>query len=181
MDTSEQELARRAREGDVQAYGELVEMHQDGVFNVCLRLLGERREAEDLAQEAFIRAHARLHLYDPQRPFGPWVRRVAANQCLNRLETQKRLELPLDDGLEETHPMPDPGPEKHLETAELGRALRRAVLDLPPVYRAVIELRHFQELSYEEIAESLKIPLSDVKSRLFRARKLLAARIDAHA
>jgi RNA polymerase sigma-70 factor (ECF subfamily) len=181
MDASEEGLARRAREGDVQAFGDLVEIHQGGVYNVCLRLMGERREAEDLAQEAFIRAYQRLHLYDSARPFGPWVRRVAANLCLNRLEAQKRLELPLDNGLEEMVPEVKPGPESHLETAERGRALRRAVLDLPAAYRVVIELRHFEEMSYEEIADRLKIPLSDVKSHLFRARKLLAARIDAYA
>jgi len=180
MEQSEQELAQRARGGDLQAYGELVTAHQAAVFSVCLRLLSERREAEDLAQEAFIRAHSRLHLYDPDRPFGPWVRRLAANLCLNRLEEQRRLELPLDEAQEELRSGPGPGPEERLTQAEQSHALRRVVLALPPVYRAVIELRHFQELSYDEIAESLKIPLSDVKSHLFRARRLLAARITAH-
>ncbi len=181
MESNEQDLAQRARDGDLQAYGQLVSAHQAAVFNVCLRLLGERREAEDLAQEAFIRAHSRLHLYDATRPFGPWVRRLAANLCLNRLEEQRRLELPLDDLQEEQlYAASGPGPEERLAAAEQNAVLRRAVLGLPPAYRAVIELRHFQELSYEEVAVSLKLSLSDVKSHLFRARKMLAARITTH-
>jgi RNA polymerase sigma-70 factor (ECF subfamily) len=181
MDSSEQVLAQNARNGDLQAYGELVGTHQAAVFNVCLRLLGERREAEDQAQEAFIRAYSRLHLYDASRPFGPWIRRLAANLCLNRLEEQRRLELPLDEAREETlAAAPGLGPEERLTAAEQSVVLRRAILGLPPAYRAVIELRHFQELSYEEIADNLKLSLSDVKSHLFRARKMLAARITAH-
>ena len=79
------DLARRARRGEAAAYGELVRRHQQAVFNVCYRLLGHRQEAEDAAQEAFLRAYARLETFDLSRPFGPWMRRVAANLCLNHL------------------------------------------------------------------------------------------------
>lgn len=173
-DPSDPELVSRARAGDPAAYGELVARYQASVFNVCFRLLGERPAAEDLAQEAFIRAHGRLAQYDDTRPFGPWMRRVAANLCLNHLES-RRPSLPLDD--ERDQPAEDllsQDPAAVREAAETAAAVRAAILRLPPHYRAVIELRHFQELSYADIAAALRLPVSDVKSHLVRARKLLA-------
>lgn len=168
------DLARRARGGEPAAYGELVRRHQTAVFNVCLRLLGHRQEAEDAAQEAFLRAYERLETFDLSRPFGPWIRRVAANHCLNRLAGERPAGLALDD---ETAAAAEPGPEAASEHADQAQALRAALAALPASYRAVIELRHFQELSYDEIAAALDLPLSDVKSRLFRARRRLAERL----
>ncbi|MCC7361644.1 MAG: sigma-70 family RNA polymerase sigma factor [Anaerolineales bacterium] len=173
-DANDGELAQRAHAGDAAAYGALVERYQGAVFNVCYRMLHERAAAEDLAQEAFLRAHARLELYDTARPFGPWIKRVAANLCLNHLEGQ-RPSLPLDE--ERDAPDPDPlgqDPAAVQEAAEAAAAVRAAIAGLPPHYRVVIELRHFQDLSYSEIAAALGKPVSDVKSHLFRARKLLA-------
>jgi RNA polymerase sigma-70 factor (ECF subfamily) len=173
-DASDRDLALRARRGDAEAFGELVRRYQVSVFNVCYRLLGERREAEDMAQEAFIRAYERLDTFNVDLPFGPWMRRVAANVCLNRLERARRapVSVPLDDERDPEAGGGDPAAAReHTERAE---AVRAAILSLPPHHRAVIELRHFQELSYDEIAATLRIPLSDVKSHLFRARKALA-------
>ncbi len=173
-DPSDPVLVQRARAGDAPAYGDLVARYQASVFNVCYRLLGDTAAAEDLAQEAFIRAHGRLAQYDPARPFGPWMRRVAANLCLNHLAAA-RPSLPLDD--ERDQPATDAlsqDPVAVREAAETAEAVRAAILRLPPHYRAVIELRHFQELSYGDIAAALNLPVSDVKSHLFRARKLLA-------
>ncbi len=169
------DLVLRARRGEAEAFGELVRRYQTAVFNVCYRLMGERREAEDMAQEAFMRAYARLATFDVERPFGPWVRRVAANVCLNRLPA-----LPVAQPEVDAEREPDePGrrPEALLEERQRQQVLRAALLALPPHYRAVIELRHYQELSYDEIAEALQLPLSDVKSHLFRARKLLAGKL----
>ena len=173
-DPSDRDLVLRARRGDADAFGELVRRTQTSVFNVCYRLTGERREAEDLAQEAFIRAYERLNTFDPDRPFGPWMRRVAANHCLNRLSPQPVADVPLD----EEHDEDEHGrPETIREEREQAEIMRAAILALPPNYRAVIELRHFQDMSYDEIASALSISLSDVKSHLFRARKLLAEKI----
>ena len=157
------------------AFGELVTRYQTGVFNVCYRMLHERGEAEDLAQETFMRAYDRLHTFDLEREFGPWIRRVAANLCLNHLESQK-VTAPLDD---ERDADESQRPEKQVEVNERSAQIRKALLSLPPQYRAVIELRHYQELSYDEIAAELNIPLSDVKSHLFRARKILAEKLHA--
>lgn len=176
MDESpDRDLILRARRGETDAFGELVGRYQTAVFNVCYRLMGERREAEDMTQEAFIRAYTRLESYDPGRPFGPWMRRVAANLCLNRLESLPVAQPALDEERDQDDPLqrPEPVAEQHNETERL----RLALCLLPPHYRAVLELRHYQELSYEEIAETLQLPLSDVKSHLFRARKLLAEKL----
>ena len=166
----ERDLAQRAAQGDREAFGGLVECHQAGVYNVAYRMLGDCREAEDAAQETFLRAFRAIRRLDPQRPPGAWLKKIAVNVCLNRLD--RRGTLTLDD--EAAIPASDPGPESQIIEREQNRQVRLALLGLPPRFRAAIELRHFQELSYAEMAEALNRPLSDIKSDLFRARKLLA-------
>jgi len=173
--TQEHDLVRRAKQGDRGAFGEIVNCHQRAIFNVAYRLLDNVHDAEDATQEAFIRAYQFFDKFDPDRPLVPWLRRIAVNVCWNRLEGQKAAS-PLDD---EMLPARDPNPSPEALTALHDRDYRiRFELDhLPVRYRLVIELRHFQDLSYEEIAKQLKRPLSDIKSDLFRARKLLAERL----
>lgn len=163
--------------GEVQAYGELVRRYQTSVYNVCYRLMGNRQSAEDMAQEAFVRAHRRLETFDLERPFGPWMRRVATNVCLNALQRSGPVEIPFEEDVG----APDAGrtgnPERELERAERTESVREAILSLPPHFRAVIELRHYQEFTYEEIAEALDLSMSEVKTRLYRARRQLAERL----
>lgn len=173
--SSDRDLIQRARRGDAEAFGELVLRYQTSVFNVCYRILHERLEAEDMTQETFLRARERLQTFDEARPFGPWIRRVAANICLNHLEAQRQT-APLD---EERDAAESHGPESQVEAQERSKQIREALASLPARYRVVIELRHYQELSYDEIAAELNIPLSDVKSQLFRARKILAEKLHA--
>ena len=170
-------LVLRIRHGEVNAYGELVQRYQTSVFNVCYRLLGERGEAEDLTQEAFIRGFQKLDTFDAERSFGPWIRRVAANLCYNHMRRHVPPRLPLDDERDMPIHNSEPDPETRHVQRERGEDVRAAILGLPPHYRAVIELRHYQEMTYADIAEALKIPMSDVKSHLFRARRLLAKRL----
>ncbi len=174
---SDRDLIQRARRGRdaSRAFGELVTRYQTSVFNVCYRILHERAEAEDMAQESFVRAHERLNTFDEERPFGPWIRRVAANICLNHLSSRK-LTAELD---EERDAGESGGPEVVQEARERSEQIRAALESLPLHYRLVVELRHYQEMSYDEIAAELNIPLSDVKSHLFRARKLLAEKLHA--
>jgi RNA polymerase sigma-70 factor (ECF subfamily) len=172
---SDRDLILQARRGESEAFGELVIRYQTGVFNVCYRILHERSEAEDLAQEAFIRAYDRIHSFDIERQFGPWIRRVAANICLNHLESQK-VTTELDDERDADQTQ---RPESVVEVRERSEQIRKVLASLPAIYRLVIELRHYQELSYDEIALELNIPLSDVKSHLFRARKILAEKLHA--
>lgn len=172
---SDNELVAHTRAGQHDAYGELVRRHQTAVYNIAYRLVGERETALDLAQETFLRAFRALASFDCARPFAPWLYRIATNTALNWLERQRVPTVSLDSDAEEEREIPDESntPERAVLLAEQGARVRRAMLALPPRQRAVIELRHFQDLSYEEIATMLNIPLSDVKSDLFRARHKL--------
>jgi len=178
-DSTDRTLVLQTRDGDVEAYGELVRRYQTSVFNVCYRLLGERREAEDLAQDSFIRGYERLRTFDEDRPFGPWIRRVTANMCLNHLRGHWRSMEPLDD----EHDLPASttviDPSATADERASRSKVREAIRSLPPHYRAVIELRHFQGLTYQEMAEALSLPLSDIRSHLFRSRRLLADKLKA--
>jgi len=172
---SDRDLILQARRGEAEAFGELVTRYQTGVFNVCYRILHERSEAEDLAQESFIRGYDRIQTFDIGREFGPWIRRVAANLCLNHLESQK-VTTELD---EERDADSAQLPEAVQEVKERSEQIRLMLASLPANYRLVVELRHYQEMSYGEIAAQLNMPLSDVKSHLFRARKILAEKLHA--
>ncbi|KXK15953.1 MAG: ECF subfamily RNA polymerase sigma-24 factor [Chloroflexi bacterium OLB14] len=172
---TDRDLILRAKRGESEAYGEIVTRHQTSVFNVCYRILHNRNDAEDLAQETFMRAYDKLETFDIEREFGAWIRRVAANVCFNFLESQK-TSLALD---EERDQDKSPSPSQQVEVKERSEQIRQALASLPSNYRLVVEMRHYQEMSYDEIAHELKIPLSDVKSHLFRARKILAEKLHA--
>jgi RNA polymerase sigma-70 factor (ECF subfamily) len=173
-DVPDRLLLLQVRQGNRTAFGDMVRRYQNAVFSVCYRLTGNRQEAEDMSQQAFIRAYERLHTFDAERPFLPWMRRVAANVCLNQME-QRQAEMVDVESVQETlSTSSQSDPALRIAQQETTARLYAAVVALPVAYRAVIELRHFQELSYEEISEMLKLPLNTIKSHLFRARKLLA-------
>jgi len=171
----ESDLALRAINGDQAAFAEIVSLHQQAVYNVAYRMLGDVHDAEDAAQDAFLRAYKFFDRFDVDRPLAPWLKRITMNVCLNRLNAEVPASS-LDDDLPPPRD-PHPGPEAQTATRQREERIRAEILRLPPRYRAVIELRHFQDMSYDEIARALKRPLSDVKSDLFRARKLLAERL----
>jgi RNA polymerase sigma-70 factor (ECF subfamily) len=171
----ESDLARRAINGDQAAFAEIVRLHQQAVYNVAYRMLGDAQDAEDAAQDAFLRAYKFFDSFDVNRPLAPWLKRITVNVCLNRLDVERPASS-LDYNLPPPRD-PHPGPEAQTTTRQRGERIRTEILRLPPRYRAVIEMRHFQDMRYDEIARALKRPLSDVKSDLFRARKLLAERL----
>lgn len=173
---SESELARRTANGDQAAFAEIVRLHQQAVFNVAYRMLGNAHDAEDAAQDVSIRAYQFFDRFDPDRPLAPWLKRITVNVCLNRLNTRMPPASFLDDNLLPPKD-PHPSPEAQATIRQGVERLRAEIVNLPSQYRAVIELRHFQEMSYEEIASTLKRPLISVKSNLFRARKILAKRL----
>jgi RNA polymerase sigma-70 factor (ECF subfamily) len=161
--------------GDQAQYRLLVERHQRAVYNAAYRLVGHYDEAADVAQEAFIRAYQALTTFQRDKPMRPWLCRIAINIALNRLKQQRPV-LSLDDDRQSPAlEVPDVSsePQRNLLRAEQQRLLRHAILALPPEQRVVIELRHFQGLSYDDIGASLNLSLANVKSRLFRARKKL--------
>lgn len=165
---------RTLSDGDLEAYGELVQRYQSSVFGVCYRLMGERQSAEDQTQEAFIRGFERLESFDQERPFGPWIRRVAANLCYNELRANTPIEVPLDPERDAEPDRPRANPELHRQQVERTERVAAALQDLPGHYRAVIELRHYQDLAYKEIAQALNFSMSEVKTYLYRARQKLA-------
>jgi RNA polymerase sigma-70 factor (ECF subfamily) len=180
VDPTDRDLVLRTRRGEVEAFGEVVARYQQSVFNVCYRMLGERMEAEDLAQESFIRAYERLQTFDIERPFGPWIRRVATNACLNHIQKQRPESYEFDEERDRSPAADRQEPEIYLQGTQAAEEIRQAIIALPPHYRAAIELRHYQEMSYSEIAETLQLPVSDVKSHLYRARKKLAGLLSAN-
>ena len=177
--TDDRALIVQARAGDLAAWGTLVKRHQQAVYNVCYRLLNNRHDAEDMVQESFIRAWRKLAMFDEKRPFAPWMKRVAANVCFNHLKSQAADEVPLDEERDAAPALEQPGQaQARRESAE---TVRSAIATLPAPYRIALELRHFQELSYDEMAATLNLPKNTVRSHLHRARKLLAERLKDHA
>ncbi len=175
MNDDEQLWIGRARQGDDEAFSQLVEAYQRPVFNVCYRMLGDPAEAEDAAQETFIRAYTRIDSYDPNRKFSSWLLAIASHYCIDRLR-RRRFSLVSWDDLPPWRWLPDPQPQPEEVTLrhEAQRHLQELLDQLPPDYRAAVILRYWHELSYEEIAEALNSTLPAIKSRLFRARQMLA-------
>ncbi len=169
----DQALVNRTLAGDLDAFGDLVQIYQASVFNVCYRVLGNRQDAEDLVQEAFLRAYNHLSSYDLERPFGPWMRTLAANLCYNKLNRRELSRVELKD--ERDFPALDANssPESALEISQDHTDLYQALWELPHQQRIALELRHFQGLSYQEMADTLNLPINTVRSHLYRGRQKL--------
>jgi RNA polymerase sigma-70 factor (ECF subfamily) len=175
---NETELVTKAQNGDRNAYSELVRTHSQGVLNVVYRMCGNSDLAEDAAQEAFIQAWLRLSSYKEKTSFRSWLYRIAVNAAIDMLRKEKRI-LPssVDDlNLRDSRP----NPEAILASSERAELIREAVITLPNASRAVLVLREYEGLSYQEIAESLEIPMGTVMSRLSYARKLLKEKLETH-
>jgi len=173
---TDQELVVRLLRGDQDAFAALVERYQRAVFNLCYRMLGEAREAEDAAQETFLRAYQHVDRYDAGRPFKTWLLSIASNYCIDRLRKRRLTWLSLDEPLP-PHPAlnsQEAGPEDTTLYRERDAAVHRLLNQLAPEYRAAIILRYWYDMSYLEIAGILDTTESAIKSRLFRARQMLA-------
>jgi len=166
---TEQDLVRLSQQGDRAAFGELVQLHQRGVVNLVYRLCGNPTFAEDIAQDAFIRAWQKLDSYRPVAPFRNWVYRIAANTAIDILRRDKD-QVDID-----TVVISAPGSnlEQDLVHRQRDETIRQAVLSLPLASRSVLILREFEDLSYQEISEALEIPIGTVMSRLNYARTAL--------
>lgn len=172
--TNEQALVQAVLAGDRQAFGQLVRRHQKRLFRFVYGLLGDFDQAEDVVQEAFLKAYGALGSFDTGRDFYPWLSTIARNLALNLMAREGRKE-----SLDQIHergfdpPSGDLGPLEQLIIGESRRRFYVALKALPEQYRTVFVLRHFEEMSYEDIAAQLKIPPGTVDSRLYRARQLL--------
>jgi RNA polymerase sigma-70 factor (ECF subfamily) len=180
---SDAELARRAKEGDDAAFGELVKRHIDALYSFLLRYTGDQNVAEDATQDAFVKAWKNMKKFDPDRALTPWlfeIGRNAANDVLRRKRALPftALSTAEDAAFEESLPDPAPLPPELFETRELGEAVSRALMALPPRDRAILTLRYTETLAWEEIAEVIGAPANTVKSwhrrALLRLREGLA-------
>lgn len=169
-------LIRRAQKGDAQAFETLVAPYEKKIYALCLRMLGNREDALDCAQEAMLRIWRAMGTYKKQASFSTWSYRIATNTCLDLLRRKKvRPSISLD-GLAEAGYLPadsQTGPEAMAESSARKQALERGIASLPEDLRAAIVLRDIQGFSYEEVAEVLRTPLGTVKSRINRAREKL--------
>lgn len=177
MLNEEQVWLEQARKGDKIAFGKLVDAYQGPVYNLAYRMLGNSGEAEEAAQEAFIRAFTRLDSYDPAHKFSTWLLSITSNYCIDLIRKRRALLLSIDEPLP-PHPalMSDnaKGPEVQVMNSEREKMVQTLLAELQPDYRQAVVLRYWYELSYDEIAEVMDTTVSAIKSRLFRARRQLA-------
>ena len=168
----------RLRAGDAPAFEDLVMTYQHRVFAVALRMLGNRAEAEEVAQEAFVRAHRALGEFRGDAKLSTWLYAITSRLCLNRLASgERRMARQGEDALLRLSDA-GPRPDAALERRELEAALGRAIADLPEDRRIVVVLRDLEGLSYEEIAQVLELELGTVRSRLHRARAELKEKLE---
>ncbi len=167
-------------EGDQDAFAEIVYTFQDAVYNLCYRMLGDSGEAEDAAQEAFLRAYSNLQRYDTSRSFKTWLLSIASNHCIDRLRRRRMTFLSIDEPLPSSiHLSSDePEPEESTLRNERSEMIQSLLDELNPDYRAAVILRYWYDYSYAEIADVMDTTESAVKSRLFRARQSLAQKLD---
>ncbi len=174
----EEQLIRRAQQGDNGAFEELLLLHQKKVYNLCLRMSANPDDALDLSQEAFLRAWRSLGQYQFEASFSTWLFRLTSNICIDFLRRKKRRqETSLtesyddsDEGAELSVPDAQPGPEQQAMTNETKIELARAMEQLSPEHREILQLRVIEDLQYEQIADILGVRVGTVKSRLARAR-----------
>ncbi|KQU19386.1 RNA polymerase subunit sigma [Bacillus sp. Leaf13] len=180
MDALIKERINQVLKGDHNAFGEIVELYKDKVFQICFRMLGNRQEAEDLAQEAFVRAFVNIRSFNVQMKFSTWLYRIATNLCIDRLRKKKPdyyldAEVSGTEGLNMYSQIASDmaKPEDEVESLELQETIQVEIMKLPEKYRSVIVLKYIEELSLKEISEILDLPVGTVKTRIHRGREAL--------
>lgn len=192
MSELERSLLRRLRDRDERAFRELLELHRDRVYNITFRMLGNRAEAEDVAQEVFISVFKTIDQFREESKFSTWLYRVAVNHCKNRIKyLARRHDRDRDELDESSHahqangavvgaPVRAAQPDRALEGAQMERLLQEAIGNLDDDHRIVVVLRDVEDLSIEEICEITGLPDGTVKSRLHRARLALRKKLQRH-
>jgi len=169
---SDETLAISAAKGDTEAFAELVNRYQSPVYSIAYRMLGQSADAEDAAQETFLRAYSKLESYRPEAKFGTWLLSIAAHFCIDQL--RRKQSVSLDDVPDLDRPgRQDEEPESSALEKETRDEVQAMLQVLPPKYRAPLVLRYWYDHSYAEIAEVLRLSEATVKTRLFRARQML--------
>lgn len=181
-------LVERCKTGDQLAYEQLVRKYRNAVYNLCRKMVRNSEEAHDMTQEAFVKTFRNLDKYNPIYAFSSWLFKITSNLCIDHIRKQRMKMLSIDAPVEGeegpiTRDLLDPGltPDMISEKSELRQAIRGAIDQLPQHYRVILLLRHQEQLSYDEIASRLDIPLGTVKARIHRAREGLKGHLKAFA
>ena len=174
-------LVQLAVKGDQKSYAELMSRYKDSIYFMLLKMVNNRDDADDLTIEAFGKAFKNLHQYTPDFAFSTWLFKIATNNCIDFIRRKRKFTFSIDKNMENDSgqemqfeiksPMLDP--EENMIKKQKAILMRDVVDKLKPRYKRLVELRYFQERSYEEIADELKLPLGTVKAQLFRAREFL--------
>ncbi|WP_369809941.1 RNA polymerase sigma factor SigW [Gracilibacillus caseinilyticus] len=172
------------KKGDQSAFEDIVAFYQNKVYAICFRMIGNKHEAEDIAQEAFIRAYLNIQSYDENRKFSTWLYRIATNLTIDRIRKKKPdfyldAEIKGTDGLNMYAQLPaeEALPDQEVESLEMQSYIQNEIMQLPAKYRSIIALRFIDELSLKEISEILEIPVGTVKTRIHRGREALRKRL----
>ena len=175
-------LVRKAIDkGDQKAYAELMSRYKDSIYFMLLKMVNNRDDADDLTIEAFGKAFKNIKQYTPDFAFSTWLFKIATNNCIDFIRKKKKMLISLDKGIETEEgkemimevKSDRPDPEQHMMKKQKVLMMRDVVDKLKPRYKQLVELRYYQELSYEEISDQLQLPLGTVKAQLFRAREFL--------
>src|ERR1043165_678166 len=174
-------LGNEAIKGDQKAYADLMQRYKDSIYFMLLKMVNNRDDADDLTIEAFGKAFKNLHQYTPDYAFSTWLFKIATNNCIDFIRRKKKMTFSIDKNMENDNgqemqfeiksSMLDP--EERMIKKQKALAMRDVGEKMKPRYKRLVELRYFQERSYEEIADELQLPLGTVKAQLFRARELL--------
>lgn len=171
---TDEQLVTLCLDGNRDAFAVIVERYQKQIFALAYRLGGDYDEAQDMAQEAFIRIHKELHRYDASRRFFPWMYRVAHNCCINMLNKRPRNFTPIDELADIQQSFDERcNPGACYEKLERSAAINHALQQLPEQYRLPLALKYLEGLSYQQISEQLDLPQSTIETRLFRGRAML--------
>ena len=175
MDQQAEEIGwiEQALRGDQAAFGQLMHRYAGAVYNLAYRMLGSAQDAEDASQEIFLRAYTRLASFDRSRRFSTWLLSIGSNYCIDRLRRRRFAWLTLDD-VAYTMPSGERGPERSALESERRERVQNALQRLPDNYRQVLVLRYWHDMSYDEIAQTTGLTESALKTRLHRARHMMA-------
>lgn len=181
MEQIEWKLVKKIRQGDREAFEEIVELYKNKIYQLGYRMLGNRLEAEDITQEAFLRVYSNISRYDHNHKFSTWIFRIATNLCIDRLRKRKMVysldqEVTGAEGLDFYSQIPDQklkNPEDEVITIELQQQVQQAIDRLPVQYKSIMILRYLQDLSLQEISDIVDLPVTTVKTRVHRGREAL--------
>jgi RNA polymerase sigma-70 factor (ECF subfamily) len=182
----DEEIVERVLAGDQESYSLLVRRYKERLVSFLYRIVRDTETAHDLTQEVFVKVYHALDRYDPTYRFSTWIFRIAHNLGIDEIRKRRLATVPIqrtNPGDDSTWELPiesdEPSPYRGLRNRERGQAIQQAIDGLPEDYRELISLRHYAELSYDEIAELKQMPLGTVKNKLFRGRQMLKDRLAA--